>query len=124
MRRRWFTMAHLTFVAICPALSENLSGFGVGGGRGATPYTRLHDNAEVEKTNNKGRMAVGKPKKRHRFRNVRSRLEVGSSARGFLVTVGPLTVLLDREAAEELTCLLVDALEPRDPLDITRTGSN
>jgi hypothetical protein len=30
-----------------------------------------------------------------------------------------VTMLLDREAAEELTCLLVDALEPRDPLHTT-----
>ncbi len=69
-------------------------------------------------------MAVGKPEKEYGFRNVRSRLEVGASARGFLVTVGPVAVLLDREAAEELTCLLVDALEPRDPFDITGAGSN
>jgi hypothetical protein len=117
-------MTHLTFVATCPALSENLSGFGVGGRRGAIPYTRFHDNAEVEKTNTKGGMAVRKPEKKHRFRNVRSRLTVGASARGFQVTVGRVTVLLDREAAEELTCLLVDALEPRHPLDITGTGSN
>jgi hypothetical protein len=117
-------MTHLTFVAIGPALSENLSGFGVGGRRDAIPYTRLHDNAEVERTNTKGGMAIRKPEKKHRFRNVRSRLEVGASAHGFLVTVGAVTVLLDREAAEELTCLLVDALEPRDPLDIAGTGSN
>ena len=88
------------------------------------PHTRFRHNAAVEKTNTSARMAVRKPEKKHRFRNVRSRLEVGSSARGFLVTVGPVTVLLDREAAEELTCLLLDALEPRGPLDITGTGSN
>lgn len=69
-------------------------------------------------------MAVRKPEKKHRIRNVRSRLAVGASARGFLVTVGRVSVLLDREAAEELTCLLVDALEPRDPVDLTGTGSN
>jgi hypothetical protein len=84
----------------------------------------LHDNAEVAKTNTDAGMAVRKPEKRHRFLNVRSRLEVGASARGFLVTVGRVTVRLDREAAEELTCLLVDALEPRGPFDITGTGSN
>jgi hypothetical protein len=69
-------------------------------------------------------MAVRKTKKRYRFRNVRSRLEVVSSTHGFLVTVGPVTVLLNREAAEELTCLLVDALEPRGTLDTAGTGSN
>jgi hypothetical protein len=105
-------------------LSENLSGLGVGGRRGAIPYTRFHDNAELEKTNTQGGMAIRKPEKKHRFRNIRSRLEVGSTVRGFLVTVGPVTVLLDRQAAEELACLLVDALEPGAPLAITRTGSN
>ena len=114
-------MAHLTIVAICLALSENLSELGRWW---PTETTRFHDKPKVEKTNTEGGMAIRKPEKKHRFRNVRSRLEVGSSARGFLVTVGPMTVLLDREAAEELTCLLVDALEPRDPLDITGTGSN
>jgi hypothetical protein len=69
-------------------------------------------------------MAVRRNEKKDRFRNVRSRLGVVSSARGFLVTVGPVTVLLDRAAAEELTCQLVDALEPRDLLGITRTGSS
>jgi len=95
-----------------------------GGCRRALPYTRFHDNAEVEKTNKQRGMAARKPEKRHKFRNVRSGLTVGASARGFLVTLGRVTVLLDREAAEELTCLLVDALEPRGPLDITGTGSN
>jgi hypothetical protein len=117
-------MAHLTFVAICPPLSENLSGFGEGGRRDAIPSPPFHDNAEVEKTNKDAGMAVRKPEKKYRFRNVRSRLEVGASARGVLVTVGPVTVLLDREAAQELTYLRVDALEPRDPLDIAGTGSN
>jgi hypothetical protein len=69
-------------------------------------------------------MAVRRNEKKDRFRNLSRRLEVSSSTSGFLITVGPVTVLLDREAAEELTCLLVDALEPRAPLDITRTGSN
>jgi hypothetical protein len=64
-------------------------------------------------------MAVTKNEKKHRLRNVGRRLEVGASGRGFLVTVGRVTMLLDREAAEELTCLLVDALEPRDPLHTT-----
>jgi hypothetical protein len=69
-------------------------------------------------------MAVRRSGKKDRIRNVSSRLEVISSARGWLVTVGPVTLLLDREAAEELTCLLLDALEPRVPLALARTGSN
>jgi hypothetical protein len=51
-------------------------------------------------------------------------LGVVSSARGFVVTVGPVSLLLDREAAEELTCLLVDALEPTEPSDASTSGSN
>ena len=69
-------------------------------------------------------MALRKTEKKQRFRNVRSRLAVVASAHGFLVTIGRVAVMLDRAAAEELTCLLVDALEPRNPIDITGTGSN
>ena len=69
-------------------------------------------------------MTVRRDEKEEGFRNVSRRLEVDSSTHGFPLTVGPVTVLLDREAAEELTCLLVDALEPRDPFDIPRTGSS
>ncbi|HSS40497.1 MAG TPA: hypothetical protein VLT58_17155 [Polyangia bacterium] len=41
-----------------------------------------------------------------------------------MLTVGPVSMLLDREAAEELTCLLVDALEPTEPPDASTTDSN
>jgi hypothetical protein len=132
-------MTHLTFVAICPALSENLrarpvqglssSGMFVqvrGRAREACGWARrFRDKAEAKKTNTNARMAVRKNKKRDRFPNVGGHLEVVSSARGFLVIVGPVTLLLDREAAEELTCRLVDALEPeicRSSPEPVRTG--
>jgi len=69
-------------------------------------------------------MAVKRDDKKDRFRIVNSHLGVVSSARGFVVTVGPVSVLLDREAAEELTCLLVDALEPTEPPDASTIDSN
>jgi hypothetical protein len=71
-----------------------------------------------------GQLAVRRKEKSDGFRIANSQLGVVSSARGFVVTVGPITVLLDREAAEELTCLLVDALEPTEPSDISTTDSN
>jgi hypothetical protein len=55
---------------------------------------------------------------------VNNHVDVVSSARGFVLTVGPVSLLLDREAAEELTCLLVDALEPTEPSDVNTTDSN
>lgn len=69
------------------------------------------------------KLAVVKNEKKER-RPGRVRLEVVSSAAGFLLKVGPVTLLLDREAAEELMCLLAEALEPGDPLDIATTDSN
>ena len=38
--------------------------------------------------------------------------------------IGPMFLCLDREAAEELMCLLADALEPGDPLGVIRADSN
>jgi hypothetical protein len=70
------------------------------------------------------KLAVRRSDKRNRFRIGSSPLGVASSPRGFVVTVGPVSLLLDREAAEELTCLLVDALEPTEPPDTTTTNSN
>jgi hypothetical protein len=69
-------------------------------------------------------LAVKRNDRKDRFRIMNSHLGVVSSARGFVVTVGPVSVLLDREAAEELTCLLVDALEPTEPSDVGTTESN
>jgi hypothetical protein len=69
-------------------------------------------------------LAARRSEKKDRFQIVNSHLGVVSSARGFVVTVGPVSVLLDRQAAEELTCLLVDALEPTEPPDVSTTGSN
>src|SRR6185369_8295381 len=67
------------------------------------------------------KMTVKRNDKKDRLRIMNGHLGVVSSARGFVVTVGPVSVLLDREAAEELTCLLVDALEPTDPPDVSPT---
>lgn len=70
------------------------------------------------------KLAARESDKKDRFRIVNNHLGVVSSERGFVVTVGPVSVLLDREAAEELTCLLVDALEPTEPSDVGTTDSN
>ena len=70
------------------------------------------------------KLATRRSDKKDSFRIVNSHLGVVSSAHGFVVTVGPVSVLLDREAAEELTCLLVDALAPTEPSDVSTTDSN
>ena len=70
------------------------------------------------------KLAVKRNDRKDSLRIMHSHLGVVSSARGFVVTVGPVSVLLDREAAEELTCLLVDALEPTEPSDVGTTESN
>jgi hypothetical protein len=69
-------------------------------------------------------LAIIKSDKRRTVRRRHVRLEIVSSAAGFLLRAGPVSLLLDREAAEELMLLLADALEPSDPLGIARTGSN
>ena len=68
-------------------------------------------------------LAVRKTEKKNRFLP-ESYLGVVASPRGFVVTIGSVSMLLDREAAEELTCLLVDALEPTEPSDVSTNGSN
>jgi hypothetical protein len=52
------------------------------------------------------------------------RLDVLAADDGFIVAVGPAFFLLDREAAEELVCLLADALELGDPTRVVATDSN
>ena len=51
-------------------------------------------------------------------------LEVSSSGNGFVLTVGGISVLFDRYAAEEIVGMLADALEPTDPLELAPPGSN
>lgn len=51
-------------------------------------------------------------------------LEVSSSGNGFVLTVGGISVLFDRYAAEEIVGMLAEALEPTDPLELTKAGSN
>jgi hypothetical protein len=41
-----------------------------------------------------------------------------------VVTVGPVSLLLNREAAVEIMCQLAEALEPGDPIDVATAGSN
>jgi hypothetical protein len=69
-------------------------------------------------------LAARKTKNRDRFLHRNTTVEVFSSGSGFLLTVGPVTLLLDRESTEELMCLVADALESDDPLNIAPTGSN
>jgi hypothetical protein len=69
-------------------------------------------------------LAVRKIQKREQFRIRRNRLDVVTCDDGFLVTIGPVSLLLDRAAAQEVMCLLADALEPGDPLDISPVSSN
>jgi hypothetical protein len=51
-------------------------------------------------------------------------LDVSSSGNGFVLTVGGISVLFDRYAAEEIVGMLADALEPSDQLDLTTNGSS
>ncbi len=53
-----------------------------------------------------------------------ARLDIVRSGEGFIMTIGPVFLSLDREGAEELMCLLADALEPADPLGVISTDSN
>jgi hypothetical protein len=63
--------------------------------------------------------------KRPRWRVDRgARLDVVRSGDSFILTIGPVFLCLDREAAEELVCLLADALEPADPPGVSPTDSN
>lgn len=50
-------------------------------------------------------------------------LDVVPNRRGFILKVGPVFVSLDRPTAEELLCLLAEALEVPEPLGTAR-GSN
>jgi hypothetical protein len=51
-----------------------------------------------------------------------SDLEVVPSGGGFILKVGPMSLWVDRAAAEELMCLLADVLEPSEPLDVLPSG--
>ena len=67
-------------------------------------------------------MAVSnKPEKPRRLR---ARLDTLAPRDGFLLTLGPVSLVLDRETAEEVVCLLADALEPGEWTDLALTGSN
>jgi len=53
-----------------------------------------------------------------------ARLEVLASSGGFIVVIGPAFFWLDRDAAEDLLCLLADGLEASDPLAAFPRNSN
>ena len=53
-----------------------------------------------------------------------ARLEVLASSGGFIVVIGPAFFWLDRDATEDLTCLLADALESGDPVLAPPRDSN
>ncbi len=59
-----------------------------------------------------------------KFRIGDDQLAVRPSEGGFSVTLGSVSLWLDRDTAEELMCLIADALEPGDPLWTASTGSN
>jgi hypothetical protein len=61
---------------------------------------------------------------RAREKSADRRLDVVPSDDGFIVRIGAVCLSLDRDAAEELMCLLADALEPGDFLAIASFGSN
>jgi hypothetical protein len=63
-------------------------------------------------------------KKGERPRHPGARVDILSSGDGFLLTLGPVSLVLDRETAEEVMCLLADALEPNEPFDLAQSGSN
>jgi len=91
---------------------------------GVDSVTMWERGRQVPMPEGRPKLAVRRSDNKDSFRIVNSHLAVVSSARGFVVTVGPVSVLLDREAAEELTCLLVDALEPTEPSEVSTTDSN
>lgn len=62
-------------------------------------------------------MAASEIKERDSFLHRTTQIDVVPSGSGFLLTVGPVTLMLDRESADEILCLLADALEPTDPLE-------
>jgi hypothetical protein len=63
--------------------------------------------------------------KRPRWRVDRgSRLEVLEAGSEFIVVIGSAFFWLDRDAAEDLMCLLADALESSDPLTALPRDSN
>ena len=53
-----------------------------------------------------------------------ARLDVLPSGGGFIVAIGPVFFWLQREAAEDLLCLLGAALDPDDPRDLPPGNSN
>jgi hypothetical protein len=52
------------------------------------------------------------------------RVEVISAGAVFRLTIGPVSLMLDRDVAEDVMSALVDALEPGDPRDEPALGSN
>ncbi len=54
----------------------------------------------------------------------RVELDVRPCGRGFVMTIGTLSFLLNRTAAEEILCLLADALERDDPLQLLSADPN
>jgi hypothetical protein len=71
-------------------------------------------------------LPAGKNRKRKTPRQRKDPLRIVSFGGGFLLTIGPVSLLLDRPTAEEIMCLLADALEPDDPIlpSVTSPGSN
>jgi hypothetical protein len=69
-------------------------------------------------------LAFSKNEKRKKLEREDIHLEVSSSGNGFVLTVGPISVLFDRYAAEEIIGMLADALEPSDRLDFTSADWN
>lgn len=67
-------------------------------------------------------MADGKRPKWTLDRN--ARMEVLASGSGFIVVIGPAFFWLDREALEDLMCLMADALESDDPVAPRPRDSN
>ena len=63
-------------------------------------------------------------RKRGMFKRRRDRIDVVPFGEGFLVVVGGVALALDREAAEELTLQLADAVEAADPFDVRRIESS
>ena len=67
-------------------------------------------------------MADGKRPKWTLDRN--ARVEVIASGNGFIVVIGAAFFWLDREALEDLMCLMADALESDDPVVARARDSN
>lgn len=54
----------------------------------------------------------------------RAQVQIDVVGASFILTVGSVSLLLDRDAVEEIMCVIADSLEKIDPLDLSPPESN